>query len=517
MQPLSSACLIAATLAAAANAQHSLLFTPSANEVTKSGSAGAYVRNLGPNAISVVTPNAAITHSAEKFAADWNYQTLAGDTDVPADGFVSHIAFMGGINALTTLPYQWNEQTQTFEPRTRPVTVADAYITPRNDVGYNVSAPNQLRKGDCGRFVRNAAGNGQVEYFITAEQIITAFGMFDPQSGQPLEPEDIALDAIAVSLDQHIYLSFEDDHWMRLFRNGALNNFFVPDGSVVCLRNPVWDPNTKGEVAVVQANRGIVVLSEPQVDAMLVNSNAADNAGANPPAITDLDGLAIDRDGGGVLVVQWGNQVFNLNHLLLSGTTMTGCGVISTVGGGTIAVVNGCALAATAPTPSYGRRMGLQWTPAPGAQSSVENLDLLETEPSYFVLATPTPGPGTLPGAFTVHVGTNVNPVAVVLLYGIGALPVSPSADPATMPLIGAWFANNRCFPEYYPGLWPAPFGTSPFPMLLTAGVGMAAAGTGQFGQVALAGPNIAGGILFQALAIDAAGNLHLSTPGTIN
>ncbi len=496
MKNPSIATMVAVCIATAGAAQQapSLLFTQKGIEQSKSGSAGTYLKWQTPHAISVVTPVPGCTQSAEKFAADWNYQTMAGDTD--GDGFVSRVAFMGGIDAIASLPYKWNPQTQMTELRTAPVTVYDTYISPVSDVGTTVSGAPGLRKGDCGRFVRTAAGNGQVRYFIRAEQLIAALGMVT-QEGQPLTPADINLDAITVSLQRHIFLSFEGDHFVKLFQNGVLMNFFLQDGAVACIRGAMWTPNADGEVSVVQPNRGIIALTEAQVDAMVVNSNVANSAGANPGVITDTNGVATDPNGGN-FPVAWGASLFNLNNLLLSGETLTGAGVITTGGGpGVIAIVNGCPLASVAAAPTTGAQMGLL---APVA-SSVENLESLDHEPCYFVLATPTPGPGVLPGGFQVHVGTNL-PVAMVFLgFGVGAWPVSPSLS-----VLGL-APNTLCYPEYYPTILPNPL----------IPIALAAAGGGHFGSINIPwAPALAGGILFQALAV-AGGSLHLSTPGTIN
>ena len=78
----------------------------------------------------------------------------------------------------------------------------------------------------------------------------------------------------------------------------------------------------------------------------------------------------------------------------------------------------------------------------------------LQQEPCYFALATPTPSPDPVTGAVEVHYGTNVNPTAVLLLVGLGQLPVSPSAAATAMPVFGGLFANNQCYPEYYPGVF---------------------------------------------------------------
>lgn len=483
----------AACLASIAGAQQSrsLLFTPRAVEQTASGSAGTFLRWLRRDAIAVVTPVSAGNYSAERFSSDWNYQTMAGDTN--ASGSVANVGLLGGMDAILSLPYVWDPQSQTAQPRTAPVTAYDTYVSPGADVGTFVSGAPGLRKGDCGRFVRNAAGNGQVEYFIRAEQIIAALGMVN-QQGQPLVPDDINLDAIAVSQSRHIFLSFDADHTLRLWQNGVLTNFLLQDAGVACIRAPWWTPNARGEVGAVSANHGIIALSEPQVDGMVAGSAIADHTGVNPGLMTDTEGLAPDRNGGTFPVV-WGTSVFNLPNLMLSGETLTGAGVITTAGG--IATVNGVLLGSPAGTPSTGVQMGMLAV----VDSCVDNLESLAQEPCYFVLG--TPNPYALPGALEVHIGTNINPVGglVYLGYGLGALPVSQSID------FTLFVPGTQCFPALYPTILPNPLLVVP----------LAAAGGGRFGSIMAAAPAIAGGILFQAIGLDPALVAHLSAPGTID
>jgi hypothetical protein len=114
-----------------------------------------------------------------------------------------------------------------------------------------------------------------------------------------------------------------------------------------------------------------------------------------------------------------------------------------------------------------------------------------------------TPSPTVLPGTLELSVGTNLPLLGgmVFLGFGVGALPVSPSIAftglaPAT-----------RCFPELYPTILPNPL----IPLALTA------AGTARFGTFMAAAPAVAGGILFQVVAVDTALVFHLSTPGTFD
>jgi len=495
MNPITTFCSTFVGLAMALSAQPAaLLLTPKRDEVTRSGSNGTVLRNITPHSIGVVVPSANGPYSTEKFAPSLAFQTLAGDED--GDGDVHSPDIFGSIDALAVLPYDWDSELG-LRPRQKPVTILDCYVSPSVDVGTNVSGAPGLRKGDCGRFARTPAGNGRVEYFVRAEQLIAALGMFDLANGQPLTPDDIDLDAITVSVDRHVFVSFDRGHWLRLTVNGALANFFLDDGGVACIPGPVWTPNARGQVGAVLPNRGIIVFSEAQVNAMVVAAALTDNAGACVPAIVDTESLAIDPNGG-VFVSNWGNQALTWPNLLLSGETTTGAGVITTFAGGRIARVNGADLAeACGVAPTDGTRMGLA---ASGSVRALDALESLHREPCWFVLGSPTPQ--GLGGAIEVDVGTNLPTAVAWLGFGLGVLPVSPSIS--FLP----WSPNTPCFPELYPAILPNPM----IPVALAAGAGNARFGT----FTAAASPFFGPGILFQAVTM-ANGMLDLSTPLTIH
>ncbi len=494
MNHLRPTILTTLTLTAALAAQQPacLLFATSGNEETKSGSNGTPLRLLDDRAIGFVTP-AAAGYSAEKFGPALAFQTLAGDED--GDGDVFSPDLMGSIDAITVLPYQWHPELG-LQPRTRPVNLLECYVSPSIDVGTTVSGAPGLRKGDCGVITRVGALNGQVRHFIRAEQLIDALGMFNPVTQQLLAPQDIDLDAITVCSTRDIFVSFDRDHSVRLRVGGGLANFTLEDGAVACIPAAAWTPNARGEVAAVLANRGVIVWTEAQVDAMVMAAAIADGAGACPNAIDDTEGLAIDPAGGG-FNLQWGNQVLPMPHLLISGEQLTGAGVISSRAGGVIANVNGRALGrACGVGPTDGGQMGLRVT---GNVGHLGGLETLAREPAWFAVDTTTPT--GLGGVIDVSVGTNL-PVGMAFLgFGLGALPVSPSMS------FAPWAPAAVCFPELYPAI----LGHPPIAMALAAG-----GPTTSFATLTANAPAVAVGILFQAVTVTAAG-LELSTPLTIH
>lgn len=493
------ATLISATLlAGAAPSQDpaALLLSTKQTETTRSGSNGsAVLSQLEPNSVSLLTPNAQCFHSAEKFAPSLGFQTIAGDEN--ADGTVFAPDLMGGVDAVLVKPYCWDSEAGAT-PRVDPINWFDVYVSPTKDVGTFVSGAPGLRRGDCGLFRRTGAGNGRVEHFIRAEQIIEALGIVDPQTNQRLDVDDLNLDGIEVDLQRNIFLTLEDDHTVRLIVGGVLTTFLLRDGDVVRIAPGAWTPDARGNVGAVLANRGQIVLREAGVDGMVANAMLADVSGACPTTIGDTDAIAMDPNGG-LFQTTWDNQLLMLPNLLLAGETLTGAGVISTAFGGTIANVNGCLLAepcVAAGTPSTGERMGL----APsGAVGSLDGLTTLHTEPCRFVLDSPTPD--GLGGPIEVHIGTNLPVPAAVLFWGIGALPVSPSMD------FTAFAPGTICFPEIYPAVLASPGVVRPF------------APDGFGGRVARLGPVvapiIAPGIVFQAATFNG-GWIQLSSPITL-
>ncbi len=508
---------------AVAQAPSGMLFTPSTYEESRSGSAGNWLRHLNPNHIALVKPEPSLRFSAERFVSDWSYQTMAGDHD--GDGRITDISIMEGIDAILSLPYEGDGLA--CIPRARPATVYTTFISPSADLGTSVSGGVGLRKGDCGRIIRNGSGNGQIEHFITAEQIISALGMFDANTGRPLRAADIDLDAITVSLDRHIFLSFDGDHMLRLSRDGVLSTYLLEDGGIAVIPGPLWTPHANGTVATVRPQHGQILFDEAHVGRLVAASNAADVNGLNPSRIGDTEGLAIDLDTGSTFTNYWHNRPgftnYQFDHLLISGETLTGCGSISTNGAGSIATLNGVPLAASAPTPTWGRRMGLDYASSPHVRGHTQNLEAIAVAPCAFAIATPTPSPsGSL---YSLHVGTDIDvdptfPMAVMMV-GVGspaaAVPVAASGDVASAPSLGSYFSGNRAFPEYQLDLFPPPVGTSPFGIVLSDLVPLTSAGSAHFGSIGGARPvGFPGVLIYQAMVLDRAGSLHLSPPGTI-
>ena len=484
--------LLAATSLPAQN-QSSLLFSPRSPEETRSGSGGTVLRTLQPRAIASVTPRPGGNVSAEKYAPAIGWQTLVGDED--NDGDAHTPGLMGAIDAVLVKPYEFDPANQAFVARTTPIDWLDVYISPKRRVGTFVSGMPGLRPGDCGTYVRTSGGgNGQVRHFLRAEQIINAFGIWDPQLQTPLRPDQLDLDAIAVDQLGNIFLSFEDDHELRLVVGGAVVTIILADGGIAWLPPGAWTPDSFGNVATVTPMSGRIAFGEPGVDGMVIASSVTDQTGMCPTQIVDTDGLAIDPNGGTFTTV-WDGVAVTLPDLLFSGETLTGGAVLSTMAGGSIATVNGSALAAPcgAGTITDGTQMGL--SPS-GVVDSLDGLASLDQEPWRFVVGSSTAiGLG---GTITIDIGTNVPFPMIWLGVGVGTWPVSPSVDFRT------WFPNTRCFPELY--------NISPATTLVPVADGFGGF-TASFTTFA---PVVPGGLVFQAAGVYSA-SVHLSSPATIH
>lgn len=486
--------LSAVALSAQQQNPETLLFTPKKVESTRSGSNGTILATLTERAVAVVTPGGSqCKYTAEKYTPLVAQQTLLGDED--GDGDVHTDRLMEGIQALLVKPYRWDKRGRRPVRRTGPINQREVYITPIKAPGTTVSGAPGLRPCDSGAIV----ANGQIEHFIRGEQIISAFGMVDSKR-QKLTPGQLRLDAITVDRDMRIYLSFEDDHNLSLMCGANVVSYQIKDGAIVVIPANAWTPDANGNVGAVAARRGVIALSEAQVDAMIANAKMTDLGNNCLSVGVDTDGLALDSEGG-TFKVSFCNRSFLLPNLLFSSETMTGAGVASTRNGGEIAKVNGCALAgACGVGASTGHQMGLASTTSVG---SLDGLVTLEKNPCRFVIGLPTPKClGT--GNCEWHIGTNLNVPAVFLYAGNGGLPVSIALN-----LQSNFGLSTDCFPDMFPQAFA--FGPIMVPMVADGWGGR----TGVFGPLALPAAIAPNGLLAQAV-VQINGRWQLSTPATM-
>jgi hypothetical protein len=243
-------------------------------------------------------------------------------------------------------------------------------------------------------------------------QVQTAFGITVP----------VDIDAIALSFDPQlggVFLSLELDHSTYLGPVSDGDVLWIPAAAIT------WGTGTDGCVTVqsITPNSGQVQFTEAAVDAMCANSRVASCSGSPVNSIGDVNGLT------------WNAQAA---ALWFCGEYTTGCSVLSTAGGGTIAVLNGRGIGRQLPTASNNGDVGLLHV----CGISLNALSLVENDLSSFVTDVLTPSG---PGSVTIEAGGAPGPVWF-LLDLLPDVPGPYAADPST-----SW--TNPCHPRLYPFL----------------------------------------------------------------
>lgn len=479
MNTTSSALLLAASLAASLAAQGpDLLVTYSQPEQTLSGSAGTVLRFLQPNEISHLEwsngPCASL--SAEKWAPRTAFHVMAGDEN--ADGDYWRPGIFGSIDALCA-PIGTS-------PIAGGVNARTVFFSPSVTVGTNISGGPGLRPGDVGHFVKTTGGgDGQVEYFMRREQFNQAMGL-------PLNTP-IDIDAICFQPGMGVYFSLDADIGTTNFC-GAV---FVRDGDVLCVPDwaITWTPDWR--VQSVLPNIMAVVYTEAAIDAMVVSAAVANRFGFCIPNAIDLEALEFDWSAPVNQVFPCPGTVIQAPHFLFTTETMTGAGVLTTVGGGTIynhlcgQAARNCGAGAT-----LGSQMGIQPTSlVVGAPSYVNALMSTFTyrmviEPrQHQLFVFPAGAPA---GATMIDYAT---PWAWNLAFMEIVLPTVPTS-------LSAFPFSLLCFPDLYAPstfvhAWPLPGNWGSFPMVAIP-------------------PLYQGKVLYQMLGFGGSG-LELSTPGVVD
>jgi hypothetical protein len=316
-----------------------------ATERTASGSGGTSLANLTGEDVAVLDDIATST-SAEAYLTDSNWQVFFGDADGDDVYWQSELA--GSIDALVqyggTAPHA-------------------LFISPSVTIG---SYPNVLEPGDIGR----PRLDGKMDYLIRGGQIKQAFDI------KPTD--DINVDACAISGDW-IFLSLEDD----ITTNSGV---VIHDGDVLLIDYLFW---SDGTVDSVEPDKGVVIITEAQIDDLVAHSGVSDVDGNAVTSIGDLDGLEIDPSSFINVFLDDGWN-FHFHDLFFTGLNLVGGAVLTTDGSGSIAVIDGQALAHQVPDPTSGAQVGLE----PDAHS-LGDFALTDPDPFRFVLDTDTPEPTT--------------------------------------------------------------------------------------------------------------------------
>ena len=407
------------------------LFTTSSTESTLSGSGGTVLQTLRPNEVAHVEFAPCPVISAEKWAPLTCYDTMAGDADL--NGTYYNPAIFGSIDALCDMP----------SPLAGCPSPRSVFWSPSQPLATNISGAPGLRPGDTGRVVRMGTLDGQVEYFLRAEDVQIALGM-------PATPIVVDVDAIAADPGYGVFFSLDGTHAV----NTICGITTVQDGDVLVIPafaiTWTWDLRVQS-VLPGHAQRAF---TEAQMDAMVVNAAMTDRFGVCITQIGDLEALDIDYSGPLATQIPCSGLVVFVPTLVFSGSTMTGAGLASTIGGGTIHSA-GCGPMASAcgtPLPTLGIQIGLlPPSAALGVPSFVNALQGVWTtrfvvEPQQHVLTSPTPVPMDV---------WSPSPVALVFVT---------IAPPVIAPSFPLWTCT---FPDVYilPPIWwtPVPQGFSSF------------------------------------------------------
>jgi hypothetical protein len=467
-------------LAATAAAQsHEGLISFSLPEQTLSNSGGTVLGQLRPNEASLLqwgTSAGCLSLSAEKWLPRTCSHVMAGDEN--ADLTYFNPAIFGSIDALVTTvattPIGIDNQRTVFWSVDAPM-------------GNNVSAL-PFRPGDVARIVRNGAGDGQVEYFMRQQQFNAALGL-------PLATP-IDVDAIAFSPQFGVFFSLDGNHMC----NTACGPMLVMDGDIVAIPPIALTYTPDMRIATVTPNSAVVVRTEAQVDAMVVNAQVTDRFGNCLTNAIDLESLEFDMTS--AITTYTGctaGMVIFSPALVFSVETGTGASLLTTAGGG--AIWNG-------PCSPMGRSCGSG--PTLGSQSGLRPTTPLVGVPSYV-------------NAFALA-HTN----RYVLEPQNHVLNVFPAGAPlgSTQVDIGSPFPWNLVFMEIVPlpvpGSLPAfPFSQMFFPDLYVPSLNFympapSPLGWGSFPMPAIPA-GFAGKVLFQSVGISTAGTFELSTPTVID
>lgn len=442
------------------------LFTTSQNERTMTNSGGTVLRFVQPNDIMGLQAFPCPSR-AEKWAPRSAFDTMAGDED--GDDNYFEPGLFGSIDALMI---------------TR--TVPGAGVTNARLVWYSVSVPTStsvsggvgLRPGDIGHIVRNGAGDGQVEYFIRAEQIQIALGL-------PPTPVLIDVDAATWGPNQGLFLSLDADIACAPCGGPTL----LRDGDVFCIPPSAYTMTSSGTIGGVVPNSAVVVYTEAQIDAMVSNAMVTDRFGTCVTTAVDLESLDIDWGTPSTVAIPGctGTVVF-VPTLLFSTETLTGGAILSTAFGGSI--YNGaCSPLGTTcgGGPTLGNQIGLRPpTAALGIPSYVNAL--ASTRIFEFAAEAVVP---QIP-VFTSGQIDFASPGALTWVFMTFA-PSGPAVVAPSAPFVWGMLGH----PDYYP---------TPFFM----GVIPTATGFGSYTTPPI--PWVCD-LVFQGVTITSAGTIEASTP----
>ncbi len=424
----------------------SFLFTTSLPEQTLSQSGATVLKNLRPNEVAYVEFFPCPVISCEKWAPTTCYQTMAGNENGGPNYY--NPTLFGKIDALIDI----------ISPIAGGGSPRTVFWSPSVAMGTNISGGPGLRPGDTGRIVQSGGFDGQVEYFLRAEDVQKALGM-------PISPIVVDVDAIAGGPGYGIFFSLDQNHVI----NNVCNVTFVQDGDVLMIPPSAITWTWDFRVASVLPGSAQVVYTEAQMDAFVQNAQVNDHLGNCVTQIQDLEALEIDYAGPVSTIVTCPGNVLAVPSLIFTGELMTGASVLTTANSGQIYFA-GCGPLGNScgNPPTSGMQMGLQ---PPGGGFGVPSFvnalvstwaDRFVIEPQQHVITSPAAAGATAldiytPGWINLLVAKIVPPTVAP------SLPWGPLYFPDIYILPPDWISA----PFLGPGYVTIPTPPVPFPCKL--------------------------------------------------
>lgn len=300
-----------------ARAQDTLLFVTDAT-LSALGPTGALFSagSLNDDEVGMVTPGAG-SYSASAFLSISSQWAFIGDIDTDGDFFESSSGPGLGTNAI--LINRLQPAPAQYGPR-------DVYVSKESTTGFDSA---NFADGDVFRFT----SQGVIEFFVRESELVSAIG----QGGSG----NVDLDAICMDFAANLYLSFNSTE--------TVGGTSALDGALIYIDASNITYDASGNIASIAPNTAVIAASEADIAAMIVNSGVRDGQATVPPTTSsDVELSALEFDFGGG---QWtAPQVpsLTLPNLIFSwDDTETEGAILSTAGGGSIAVINGIPMGST--------------------------------------------------------------------------------------------------------------------------------------------------------------------------
>ena len=328
----------------AASGQHTVLFNTDGDELTLDNGNGLVSVGLaGEDEVYALTPAVGSLPSAFPFLSRACQWTLLGDAD--NDGRYaddSTLAPGGDIDAV------FRRATDTG-----PFGVRDIFVSKEGNTGF---APG-LEDGDVFRY---AGPSGALEVFLTEAHLQSALGTASTS---------IDLNALCQNTAGDLFFS------LSLALSGIID-----DGDLGMIPAVAITYDGSGNVASITASSAVVAATEAEMIALVTASGFKTSVGGDVSTSFDLSALEIDPNGGTWTPTSSGLTFDNL-LFAWSGFSNDGA-IISSSGGGSIAVINGVSMGSTAAT--QGDQIGL--LPDSTGLGGLEGLALMPEQAQFGVV-----------------------------------------------------------------------------------------------------------------------------------